>query len=1046
MDQNQTTTSTVLLNGEQAKSELAAIEAKVISLRKNMREATKVGDVEGWKKLKKELDDTQKKMKEVRRESFDAKKVLDDLSGSSLKDLEAAQKKIQNLMRNGTVKRHTKEWDELREANIRVKKEIENVSVEMGIGMSASEKFSSSLSMIPGNIGGIINSVKAMGSALKSFFLTPAGFVIGAIALLGSAFVSLVKNSMEFSKAVSELKALTGATGNDLKYLKDQAKLLGSQYGKSATEIVTAMKLVGSAKPELLKNVEALSQMTEASIVLSKATGMGMEDTTNNLTTIMNQFGLSAMEGDRVINTLAAGSKFGAKEVDYLGESISKVGVTMKSAGIELETGVAIMELFGEKGVKAETAGNGFKKVLVELQSDTKNYTNGVFDLNKAIENNQSIAGDNIALQKKFGTEFFGLAQILFQNKERFMELNEQVKGTNTALEMYADATDNLAGDISKLSGSWDSFMLSLEDGSGVLAKTARSFVQLADSIVKAWTFLTKSSQEKEDDAITAYVTKRMEDIKKTLSTEKNKVKYIREEIDIELDNLHDYNKRANEIGKEMDGFGEMYRDTKKYRELEKQFNSLQDNAKRSAATVKQLVALRNSLTEKPVDEKNNKKNTTTGGDKPTKTPYEKELELLENNLKDQEAIYKKAYADESIGEEVFHEWMYNEKMDYLQSKLALDKKYKKDTTATETEIADAIIAENEYWNGKIQAETDKLLKEEKQDNKEREKDTKDHLEKIAQIRNEFGLDNLRLTYRQELELLKQKLAEEQATEEETARAIADFKKRLAEDYINDTVNIAGMASQALNNIVESQTMAVENKYAAQLKAAERAGQDTAAIEERMEEEKKAIKKKYAGIDFAITSAKIVAETASAIMEAAPNIPLQIATGILGATELGIAYQQWESVKNLWTGGYTGPGGKYEPKGIVHGNEFVANMDATSNRTLRKVFNVVDYAQKTNTVAKIDNDTIARALSIKQGFASGGYTSPQMPAATGGSGASTGDWSIMMSLIEQSISVNAALLSAVQDGIDANVSVTGNKGIKQATDMYNKLISNATRS
>ena len=189
-----------------------------------------------------------------------------------------------------------------------------------------------------------------------------------------------------------------------------------------------------------------------------------------------------------------------------------------------------------------------------------------------------------------------------------------------------------------------------------------------------------------------------------------------------------------------------------------------------------------------------------------------------------------------------------------------------------------------------------------------------------------------------------------------------------------------------------------------------------------------------------------MAETASAIMEAAPNIPLQIATGILGATELGIAYQQWESVKNLWTGGYTGPGGKYEPKGIVHGNEFVANMDATSNRTLRKVFNVVDYAQKTNTVAKIDNDTIARALSIKQGFASGGYTSPQMPAATGGQGSSSGDWSIMMSLIEQSISVNAALLSAVQDGIDANVSVAGNKGIKQATDMYNKLISNATRS
>ena len=50
------------------------------------------------------------------------------------------------------------------------------------------------------------------------------------------------------------------------------------------------------------------------------------------------------------------------------------------------------MELFAEKGIKAETAGRGFKNILVDLQKDTKNYKNGVFDLNLAIENNVKLS------------------------------------------------------------------------------------------------------------------------------------------------------------------------------------------------------------------------------------------------------------------------------------------------------------------------------------------------------------------------------------------------------------------------------------------------------------------------------------------------------------------------------------------------------------------------------------------------------------------------------------------------------------------------------
>lgn len=393
---------------------------------------------------------------------------------------------------------------------------------------------------LPGVMGWIGKSLTGVGDTFEMLFKNKLMLGFTVMASLGTAFVALVKHSMEFSKAVSELSALTGATGKDLDYLKNKAIELGAEYGKSATEIVTVMKLVGSAKPELLSNVSALTDVTRSILTLDKATGMGLTESTKNVTTIMNQFGLSAIESERTINVLAAGSKYGAVKVDYLGESISKVGTISKAAGLSLETTTAAMELFGEKGVKAEIAGNGFKKVLVELQSDSKNYTNGVFDLNKAIDNNQKISGDNIALQKKFGQEFFGLAQILFQNKVRFQELTTQVTGTDVAIEQMLIATDNLTGDVEKMSSSWDSFLLGLENGKGPLANASRWIVQLGKDAIDVLASLTKSDSQNQEKIASDSASRRINDTKQ----------YFKEQSKLHQENL---NQLEKELAKEKD-------------------------------------------------------------------------------------------------------------------------------------------------------------------------------------------------------------------------------------------------------------------------------------------------------------------------------------------------------------------------------------------------------------------------------------------------------------------------------------------------------------
>src|SRR5690606_11091448 len=108
---------------------------------------------------------------------------------------------------------------------------------------------------------------------------------------------------------------ITGATGDDLAYYEEQAKKIGQTTSLSASQAVEAFKLIGSAKPELLSNKEALAAMTEEAIKLAEASGMDLPDAANSLASALNQFGESSEEANRYINVMAAGAKEGSAEI-----------------------------------------------------------------------------------------------------------------------------------------------------------------------------------------------------------------------------------------------------------------------------------------------------------------------------------------------------------------------------------------------------------------------------------------------------------------------------------------------------------------------------------------------------------------------------------------------------------------------------------------------------------------------------------------------------------------------------------------------------------
>lgn len=326
------------------------------------------------------------------------------------------------------------------------------------------------------------------------------GFGLAAAGRIFSSFTNNIKN---FEKAADNLSAITGLMGEELDYLKDKAlglnkemKDSGIYIKETAVDILEAYKIVGSAKPELLKNKEALAEVTKQAIILSNAAGMDLTSAVDALTLSMNQFNAPASDAARFANALAAGSKEGAAEIPQLTQAIKEFGPVARSANVSLEQSVALVEALAEKGFKGNRAGIGVRNFLLELQTGADETNPKVVGLDKALEN---LAAQNLTaadLTKQFGKENVVAAQILIETRLRVEELTEAVSGTNTAYEQASTNTDNLSSRIETLAGTWSSFILRLEDGEGVLAKAIKAVVDFADSAVDEWSRWAQSDDQ----------------------------------------------------------------------------------------------------------------------------------------------------------------------------------------------------------------------------------------------------------------------------------------------------------------------------------------------------------------------------------------------------------------------------------------------------------------------------------------------------------------------------------------------------------------------
>ena len=391
------------------------------------------------------------------------------------------------------TKQAEQEFDELKKKGNSTISDIEKNEVKLKVDLDTkqAEAKVNNLNKSSGLLGNITQKAKegfqGLGSSLAGV-LNPMTAIAGAGVAIVGTFFKMIDVNKKFQQSLAELQSITGVTTQDLQFYRNQAQEIARDktLSSSLEETVNAFKLVGSAKPDLLQNKEALAEVTKQAILLSKASGDTLESSVNSLTGTLNQFNFGAEEAGRVIDVLAAGSKAGAVAIPDLSAGLEKFGAVAKANNVTVEQAVALQETLGDKQIQGAEAGTQLRNIILKLANAGKGYVNGQFDINAALEqtrnefqNIQDPVKRSQELTKLFGLESVTAGQILLDSTDKFKQYTAAVGEQGVALSQAQTNTNTFDGALTRLSNSFEALL----SGGGNLLNI---FTPLVDVIAEA--------------------------------------------------------------------------------------------------------------------------------------------------------------------------------------------------------------------------------------------------------------------------------------------------------------------------------------------------------------------------------------------------------------------------------------------------------------------------------------------------------------------------------------------------------------------------------
>lgn len=353
---------------------------------------------------------------------------------------------------------------------------------------------------------GFKSGVSKLGSIAKTG-LTAAAAAIGAVsAALTTAGGYAIKVGSDFEAGMSQVAAISGATGEELDALTEKAKEMGAKTKFSATESAEAfnyMAMAGWKTEDMLNGIEGIMDLAAAS-------GEDLAMVSDIVTDALTAFGMEAKDSGHFADVLAAAASNSNTNVGKMGYTFKYVAPIAGAMKYSIEDTAVAIGLMANAGIKGEQAGTSLRGMLTRLVKPTDAVAGAMEELGICMTNADGsmrplddVIGDlRTSFSKLSDSEktyyaatiagqeaMSGMLAIVNASESDFNKLTAAINGADGAAKTTAETMqDNLKGAIEELSGSVETLGLEIyEELQTPLKEAALKGVEYVNQITEAF-------------------------------------------------------------------------------------------------------------------------------------------------------------------------------------------------------------------------------------------------------------------------------------------------------------------------------------------------------------------------------------------------------------------------------------------------------------------------------------------------------------------------------------------------------------------------------
>ena len=467
-------------------------------------QAKKIADEQAEKlqKLQKELDEAskaQKKMADTGDTSSDAYRdqsnrveeltqavreqtAVETQARGKLADWNKTLTQNENRLKATTseLEQNGKYLDEAKQSADGTAKSIDKFGKELSDAEKEAREFGDGVDDASKNTGGFGDALKGAATVAAGNLMSAGLSKVKDIAV--DAAKAMVQVGSDFEKAMSEVKAISGASGADLDAMDAKARALGSSTKFSAKEVADGFKymsLAGWDAQTMLSSIDGV-------VNLAAASEMELGEASDMVTDYLSAFGLEASYAGKMADEMAYAQANSNTTVAQLGEAFGNSAAQAHTMGQSMETATAILEAMANQGLKGSEAGTALNGVMSQIVKNMKDGSIAIGDTAVAVTDADGnfrdltdIMGDvekatssmteeqkASALQAVFNrTSLKGVNLILSEGVDKIRGYKDELENANGAASDMADTMqDNLQGSVTEFKSAAEGLGIAIYD------------------------------------------------------------------------------------------------------------------------------------------------------------------------------------------------------------------------------------------------------------------------------------------------------------------------------------------------------------------------------------------------------------------------------------------------------------------------------------------------------------------------------------------------------------------------------------------------------